>query len=65
MTMNPELQGKRVLVTAGTKGIGKAVVGLFHELGVVQGKLQKYSHAERRQFLCQSGAQNRPLGKIS
>ncbi|ACB68543.1 short-chain dehydrogenase/reductase SDR [Burkholderia ambifaria MC40-6] len=33
MTMNLELQGKRVLVTAGTKGIGKAVVGLFHELG--------------------------------
>ncbi|WP_175724188.1 SDR family oxidoreductase [Burkholderia ambifaria] len=33
MAMNLELQGKRVLVTAGTKGIGKAVVGLFHELG--------------------------------
>lgn len=33
MTMNLELQGKRVLVTAGTKGVGKAVVGLFHEQG--------------------------------
>ncbi|MFP3616463.1 short-chain dehydrogenase, partial [Paraburkholderia sp. SIMBA_050] len=32
MAMNLELQGKRVLVTAGTKGIGKAVVSLFHEL---------------------------------
>ncbi|GAA5235075.1 SDR family oxidoreductase [Verticiella sediminum] len=28
-----ELHGKRVLVTAGTKGVGKAVVGLFRELG--------------------------------
>jgi len=33
MSMNLELQDKRVLVTAGTKGVGKAVVGLFHELG--------------------------------
>ncbi|AMO49880.1 Short-chain dehydrogenase/reductase SDR [Enterobacter sp. FY-07] len=33
MTMNLELQGKRVLVTAGTKGVGKAVVGLLHEQG--------------------------------
>lgn len=33
--MQPELQleGKRVLVTAGTKGIGKAVVSLFHRAG--------------------------------
>lgn len=33
MSMNLELQGKRVLVTAGTKGVGKAVVALFRELG--------------------------------
>jgi len=33
MSMDLALQGKRVLVTAGTKGIGKAVVALFHELG--------------------------------
>lgn len=33
MSMNLELQGKRVLVTGGTKGLGKAVVGLFCELG--------------------------------
>jgi len=31
--MNLDLQGKRVLVTAGTKGLGKAVVELFAELG--------------------------------
>ncbi len=33
MTMNLELEGKRVLVTAGTKGVGKAVVELLGELG--------------------------------
>lgn len=33
MPMYLELQGKRVFVTAGTKGLGKAVVGLFRELG--------------------------------
>ncbi|GAB1578731.1 SDR family oxidoreductase [Bordetella petrii] len=33
MPLNLELQGKRVLVTAGTKGVGKAVVELFRELG--------------------------------
>lgn len=33
MSMNLELSGKRVLVTAGTKGIGGAVVKLFRELG--------------------------------
>ncbi|OZI79977.1 SDR family oxidoreductase [Bordetella genomosp. 2] len=33
MSLNLELQGKRVLVTAGTKGVGKAVVDLFRELG--------------------------------
>lgn len=33
MTMHLELQDKRVLVTAGSKGVGKAVVDLFHELG--------------------------------
>lgn len=33
MSMNMELEGKRVLVTAGTKGVGKAVVNLFCELG--------------------------------
>lgn len=31
--MDMKLEGKRVLVTAGTKGVGKAVVGLFRELG--------------------------------
>lgn len=31
--MNLELRGKRVLITAGTKGVGKAVVELFHEQG--------------------------------
>lgn len=34
MPMDLDLQGKRVLVTAGTKGLGKAVVELFRELGV-------------------------------
>lgn len=33
MSMNLELRGKRVLVTAGTKGIGGAVVKLFREYG--------------------------------
>lgn len=33
MTLSMELQGKRVLVTAGTKGVGKAVVGLFRDSG--------------------------------
>lgn len=33
MTMNLELNGKRVLATAGTKGIGKAVVTLFRDCG--------------------------------
>lgn len=33
MTMNLELEGVRALVTAGTKGIGGAVVALFRELG--------------------------------
>ncbi|MHC6224479.1 SDR family oxidoreductase [Pseudomonas sp. X10] len=33
MAMDLELKDKRVLVTAGTKGVGKAVVGLFRELG--------------------------------
>ncbi|CAB3644914.1 SDR family oxidoreductase [Achromobacter dolens] len=33
MSMNLELQDKRVLVTAGTKGVGKAVVALFRQLG--------------------------------
>lgn len=32
-TMNLDLHGKRVLVTAGTKGLGKAVVGLFCQMG--------------------------------
>ncbi|WP_193164262.1 SDR family oxidoreductase [Microbulbifer hainanensis] len=31
--MDLELKGKRVLVTAGTKGLGKAIVALFVELG--------------------------------
>ncbi|CAM4038448.1 SDR family oxidoreductase [Bordetella muralis] len=31
--MRLDLQNKRVLVTAGTKGVGKATVDLFHELG--------------------------------
>jgi len=33
MTMDLEIAGRRVLVTAGTKGIGGAVVELFHKLG--------------------------------
>ena len=33
MSMNLELTGKRVLVTAGTKGIGGAVAGLFRQHG--------------------------------
>lgn len=33
MSPTLELEGKRILVTAGTKGVGKAVVGLFRELG--------------------------------
>ncbi|WP_144641005.1 SDR family oxidoreductase [Bordetella genomosp. 13] len=33
MSTHKELEGRRVLVTAGTKGVGKAVVGLFRELG--------------------------------
>lgn len=33
MKMELELDGKRVLVTAGTKGIGGAVVALFREYG--------------------------------
>ncbi|MHC1790386.1 SDR family oxidoreductase [Solidesulfovibrio sp.] len=33
MSMNLELAGQRVLVTAGTKGIGGAVAGLFRQYG--------------------------------
>jgi len=33
MTMDLELAGSRVLVTAGTRGVGGAVTGLFRELG--------------------------------
>lgn len=33
MKMDMELAGSRVLVTAGTKGVGRAVVELFQELG--------------------------------
>ncbi len=33
MAMNLDFQGKRVLVTAGTKGVGKAVVQLFKQQG--------------------------------
>lgn len=33
MNMDLALQGKKVLVTAGTKGIGEAVVRLFHDYG--------------------------------
>ena len=33
MSMNLDLAGKRVLVTAGTKGIGGAVAGLFRQYG--------------------------------
>ena len=33
MTIDLELAGLRVLITAGTKGVGGAVVGLFRELG--------------------------------
>lgn len=33
MKMDMELAGSRVLVTAGTKGVGRAVVKLFQELG--------------------------------
>lgn len=33
MSSDTDFQGKRVLVTAGTKGVGKAVVGLFKQRG--------------------------------
>ena len=33
MSTNMDLQGKRALVTAGTKGLGKAVVELFCQMG--------------------------------
>lgn len=33
MSLDLDFQGKRVLVTAGTKGVGKAVVGLFKQQG--------------------------------
>ena len=33
MLMDLDLQGRRVLVTAGTKGIGKAVVHLLKQQG--------------------------------
>jgi NADPH:quinone reductase-like Zn-dependent oxidoreductase len=33
MALKLDFQGKRVLVTAGTKGVGKAVVGLLKEWG--------------------------------
>lgn len=35
MLMDLDLQGRRVLVTAGTKGIGKAVVHLLIQQGAV------------------------------
>jgi NADPH:quinone reductase-like Zn-dependent oxidoreductase len=35
MALKLDFQGKRVLVTAGTKGVGKAVVGLLKEWGQV------------------------------
>ncbi|MCS2172643.1 SDR family oxidoreductase [Scandinavium sp. TWS1a] len=33
MSLDIDFQGKRILVTAGTKGVGKAVVGLLKQLG--------------------------------
>ena len=33
MPLDLDFQGKRVLVTAGTKGVGKAVVGLLKQQG--------------------------------
>lgn len=33
MSLDLDFQGKRVLVTAGTKGVGKAVVGLLKQQG--------------------------------
>ena len=33
MSLDFHFTGKRVLVTAGTKGLGKAVVGLLKQLG--------------------------------
>lgn len=33
MSLNLDFQDKRILVTAGTKGVGKAVVGLLKQLG--------------------------------
>ncbi|BEU78732.1 hypothetical protein EAG21025_20450 [Enterobacter asburiae] len=33
MSLDIDFKGKRVLVTAGTKGLGKAVVGLLKQLG--------------------------------
>jgi NAD(P)-dependent dehydrogenase (short-subunit alcohol dehydrogenase family) len=53
MTLDLELKDKRVLVTAGTKGVGKAVADLFHELGakVITTAREKPAHTSADLFL--------------
>lgn len=48
MQCDLDFHGKRILVTAGTKGVGKAVVGLFKQLGATVLTTARHASAECR-----------------
>ena len=48
MPCDLDFNGKRILVTAGTKGVGKAVVGLFKQLGATVLTTARHASAECR-----------------